>query len=136
MGNRFPSNSTTSTADETTIAWATFALFALIVMLRLRPTEGGTSERRAPILNAARVAEMGDADRLKPGRPARGMWVRIPPRAQGGIVYLGHVPRVHRSRQVIQRRKPEGHVWMGEDEHHRHARLPAGTLSTSVQLGA
>ncbi len=82
MGNRFPSNSTTSTADETTIAWATFALFALIVMLRLRPTEGGTSERRAPILNAARVAEMGDADRLKPGRPARGMWVRIPPRAR------------------------------------------------------
>ncbi len=37
---------------------------------------------------------------------------------------------------VAQRRKPEGHVWMGEDEHHRHARLPAGTLSTSVQLGA
>ncbi len=82
MASRFPSNSTTSTADETTIAWATFALFALIVMLRLRPTEGGTSERRAPILNAARVAEMGDADRLKPGRPARGMWVRIPPRAR------------------------------------------------------
>src|SRR6266540_1868496 len=95
MGNRFPSNSTTSTADETTIAWATFALFALIVMLRLRPTEGGTSERRAPILNAARVAEMGDADRLKPGRPARGMWVRIPPRARCDV--SGHRGRICRS---------------------------------------